>query len=71
MTKYSFTAVILAALLAPAGFASSFILLSRDELISSADAIIVGRIEFIKSATDENGNIRSFIAIRVQRDLFD
>ncbi|HEY3132278.1 MAG TPA: hypothetical protein VGL91_22675 [Acidobacteriota bacterium] len=70
MVKYLFTVVLLVALVVPVGFASSFILLSRDELVSSADAILVGRIDFIKSTADENGNIHSFIAVKVQRDLF-
>lgn len=51
------------------GFASSFVLLSRDQLVSSADAVVQGRISSIQSTLDDNGNIDSFIAIEVARDF--
>jgi hypothetical protein len=49
--------------------ASSFIPLTQDELVSSADAIIRGHVQSLDSTRDESGNIVTFIGIAVDHDF--
>src|SRR5712692_6854230 len=58
-------------LLGTVAFANSVILLSQDELVSSADAVILGRVASIQCSLDERGNIQTFIEVSVQRDFLN
>ncbi|HEV8132858.1 MAG TPA: FlgD immunoglobulin-like domain containing protein [Acidobacteriota bacterium] len=49
--------------------ATSFILLSRDELVSDSDAVVRGRVSSLQSIVSENGTILTFIGVTVERDL--
>ncbi|HEY2931036.1 MAG TPA: BACON domain-containing carbohydrate-binding protein [Acidobacteriota bacterium] len=48
--------------------ASTVTLLTPEDLVSSADAIVRGRVAAIQSSLDESGAISTYISVSVQRD---